>query len=647
MSDLIITKDTLVDIADAIRQKTGTTEKILVSTLASEVSKIKTDVNISKLSNPATASDVLDNKEFINQNGDKVTGTIATKTSSDITTSGATVTVPKGYYASNTSKSVATATQATPSITVSSNGLITAYATQTTGYVSGGTKSSAKQLDTQTAKTITPSASSQVAVEAGKYTTGAVTVEAVPSVDQAVPSIVVNSYGLVTASTDQSAGYVSGGIKSAAKQLATQSAKTIIPTESSQVAVASGVYTTGEVTVAAIPATTQATPTITINNNGLITATATQTAGYVSAGTKSGTKQLTTQAAQTITPKTSDQTIASGRYLTGTQTIKGDANLIPANIVSGKSIFGVAGTASSGGVELPELTNPATASDTLAGKDFIDQDGKKVTGTIATKTSSNLTASGATVTVPAGYYASNATKSVTTATQATPSVSIDANGKITASATQTAGYVSAGTKTGTKQLTVQAAKTVTPTKSSQTAVASGVYTTGTVTVAAIPSQYIETTDATATADEIFEGETSYVNGKKVTGTFTIANEITEQDNLISQIQSALEGKAAGNGGNSGGDNSGNAGGAAIETCNVSVVSNSPEQPTLHYLDSTLTYQTQKNNGMDTKVSTVLKGSIICVTNCPSASVSGNAQSLGGGYGAYAYHVTGDCTISGM
>ena len=39
-------------------------------------------------------------------------------------------------------------------------------------------------------------------------------------------------------------------------------------------------------------------------------------------------------------------------------------------------------------------------------------------------------------------------------------------------------------------VTRQAAKTVTPTKSQQTAVASGVYTTGAVTVGAIPSQYI-------------------------------------------------------------------------------------------------------------------------------------------------------------
>ena len=91
-------------------------------------------------------------------------------------------------------------------------------------------------------------------------------------------------------------------------------------------------------------------------------------------------------------------------------------------------------------------------------------------GSIPTKTSSNLTANGATITVPAGYYASNASKSVSPITQATPSISISSSGLITASATQSAGYVSAGTKSGTKQLTTQGAATITPGTSAKTAV---------------------------------------------------------------------------------------------------------------------------------------------------------------------------------
>ena len=64
--------------------------------------------------------------------------------------------------------------------------------------------------------------------------------------------------------------------------------------------------------------------------------------GYTNNGKVTGSIQ--SQAAQTITPGASDKTIASGKYLSGTQTIKGDANLLAENIKSGISIFGVTGT---------------------------------------------------------------------------------------------------------------------------------------------------------------------------------------------------------------------------------------------------------------------------------------------------------------
>jgi hypothetical protein len=101
------------------------------------------------------------------------------------------------------------------------------------------------------------------------------------------------------------------------------------------------------------------------------------------------------------------------------------------------------------------------------------------------------TASGAVVTIPTGYYSEDTTKSVSTTTHPKPTASINTStGLITASHTQTAGYVSAGTTTETTQLTTQAAKTITPTESSQTAVAKNVYTTGVVSVGAISSTYV-------------------------------------------------------------------------------------------------------------------------------------------------------------
>lgn len=53
---------------------------------------------------------------------------------------------------------------------------------------------------------------------------------------------------------------------------------------------------------------------------------------------------MATKAAQIYTPGTADQTIAASQYLTGVQTIKGDANLAENNIRNGKTIFGKTGT---------------------------------------------------------------------------------------------------------------------------------------------------------------------------------------------------------------------------------------------------------------------------------------------------------------
>ena len=125
--------------------------------------------------------------------------------------------------------------------------------------------------------------------------------------------------------------------------------KTVDPTTSKQNVIPdSGYDGLSKVVVNAMPTTTQATPDISVNSSGLITASTIQSAGYVSAGTKSSTKQLTVQAGQTITPGTTDVVLSAQSYLTGDQIIKGDTNLKSENIVSGTSIFGVQGSAQVG-----------------------------------------------------------------------------------------------------------------------------------------------------------------------------------------------------------------------------------------------------------------------------------------------------------
>ena len=125
--------------------------------------------------------------------------------------------------------------------------------------------------------------------------------------------------------------------------------------------------------------------------------------------------------------------------------------------------------------------------------------GTKYTGSITTKTGSDLTASGDTVTVPAGYYASQATKAVSAGSATGPSTVSGSSASVstgtnTLTLTKTvsvtpvvsAGYVSSGTSTNasvslTASVTTKAAATITPTTSDQE-IAAGTYLTGKQTI---------------------------------------------------------------------------------------------------------------------------------------------------------------------
>ena len=94
---------------------------------------------------------------------------------------------------------------------------------------------------------------------------------------------------------------------------------------------------------------TVTTGTNTLTLTKTVSVTPSVTAGYVSSGTAGNssvslTASITTKATATITPGTTNQTISSGTYLTGTQTIVGDADLVATNILSTANIFGVQGS---------------------------------------------------------------------------------------------------------------------------------------------------------------------------------------------------------------------------------------------------------------------------------------------------------------
>ena len=156
---------------------------------------------------------------------------------------------------------------------------------------------------------------------------------------------------------------VTGTITSKSSSDLTASGATVTAPAGYYAEAASKAVSSGSATAPASISGTSAsvsTGTNTLTLSKTVSVTPSVTAGYVASGTAGNssvslTASVTTKAAATITPGTTDQEIASGTYLTGKQTIKGDASLVAANIVSGHSIFGVSGSAT-----LPTISQNST-----------------------------------------------------------------------------------------------------------------------------------------------------------------------------------------------------------------------------------------------------------------------------------------------
>ena len=129
----------------------------------------------------------------------------------------------------------------------------------------------------------------------------------------------------------------------------------------------------------------------------------------------------------------------------------------------------------------------AGADDVLTGKVFVDAAGKVTTGTMTnngtvTKTLNTTTKS---YTIPKGYHSGSGKVSITTEE-----------------------------------------KSVTPTKASQAVTPTSGKVLSKVTVAAIPANFVDTTDADAVAANILVEKTAYVNGVKIEGTMPDNGSVT-------------------------------------------------------------------------------------------------------------------------
>lgn len=140
---------------------------------------------------------------------------------------------------------------------------------------------------------------------------------------------------------------------------------------------------------------------------------------------------VTKKAAATYTPGTSNQTIASGQYLSGAQTIKGDANLLAGNIKSGVSIFGVAGSYEGTGTGGIDTSDATAAADNIESGYTAYANGTKVTGTLERTTGLTVPAGGTTTYHAATTYFP-ATISVSSCPSSGSSI-VDANTTITLS----------------------------------------------------------------------------------------------------------------------------------------------------------------------------------------------------------------------
>lgn len=511
MSKVSVTKEKLDTLAEAVGAKSGENIPLTIDQMTSAVLGIELVNNQDKTTNPTESRQYITpdsgytglSQVVIEPISSTYIGSgISRKSATDLTVSGATVSVPAGYYNATASKSVATATHPNPTVSVNASGLITASHTQGTGYVTGGTTTTTMQLTTKGATTITPSTATQTAVASGVYTTGAITVAAIQTQEKST-----TSNGTITPDAGKYLTKVTVNVPVGAT--INNQDKTVTPTKVQQSIVADSSYTgLGEVTVEAIPAeyitTDDANATAseilnsktvyvkglkvtgTMPNNGATGGTITSQGGTytIPAGYTSG---------GTVTVSLSVSTITNGVLNVATVTEATNDYGVEASITIPAGYYTATTLSKVLSTVLPAPSKAIAISQMLAGYQAYNNEGQLLTGTMTNHEDWGATLDQTTtsVTIPEGYHNGTGKVSHTTVNIPDPTFSMNnSTGVITASGTWTRGFTTDNSYTKTYSLTTQTGTTITPTETAQTAVAANRWTTGTVTVDAIPSDYI-------------------------------------------------------------------------------------------------------------------------------------------------------------
>jgi len=451
--------------------------------------------------------------------GTKYTGTIPTRTDSNMTVSGNTVTAAAGYYADAASKSIPTVSLADPTINVNASGLITASVSQTAGYVATSQSSNTRQLGTQAAKTVTPGDSAQTAVQAGLFTTGNVTVAAV-NADETT----ITANGTYTPETGSYFNSVVVNVPTGGGSVSLQS-KSATPTESSQTIVAdSGFDGLSSVEVGAISST------------------------YVGSG-------VSRQAAATITPSSSSQVaVAQGKYTTGAVTVSAvptETKSITANgtytptsgnyfssvtvNVEGDTFSTQAKSASP--TESEVVVTPDSGYDGLSSVTVSPISSTYVGSGITRRDGTDLSVDDEIVLVAAGYYEESCYASVGRGIEGTPTATKGAVSNhsisITPSVTNTTGWIAGNTQTGTA-VSVSASELVSGTLN---VTGSGTQDVTNYASASIPA-------GTATAPSTISGSSATVNTGTNTLTLSKTVSVTPNVSTAGYISSGTAGNSS-------------------------------------------------------------------------------------------------------